>query len=213
MMQEQLAQLNKLFDMENRVLLSTAEARSFDILESITLSLECCDVKIAADAEFDTVRVELANREHDSPRPTNACAAPWSNYVGLLLSWAWLTVNYQGYPDGVVLSFDAGTDAARDLCCCLLFAGRALSRQILKSLAPATRTSRRESNILRLCWRAECVLEFSESYTRRPPRACYSFVDLPSAIFGFASRPVLQRSLKALQRQTHDIAPRSLFHR
>jgi hypothetical protein len=108
MIRDQLLQLHRLFGIADRKLVSVAEIQSDGMTICVTLSFSCFDLVLTADSEFDTIRMSI-NDNHSRPTVSDGFRTPvWMKCIGDQLSWAWLTVNYLGYPDGVVLSFGDG---------------------------------------------------------------------------------------------------------
>lgn len=64
---------------------------------------------VYAEAEFDTVRLELADvvvREDCAIRDASALA-PWAGLLGGRLAWIWLLTNQQRYEDGFRFEFSS----------------------------------------------------------------------------------------------------------
>jgi hypothetical protein len=60
-----------------------------------------------ADANHDTIRGRLENaRCLDTTWRRLDAKKPWSALIGAAFGWGWITINQQGYCDGVLLSFN-----------------------------------------------------------------------------------------------------------
>jgi len=78
---------------------------------AIMLKFEKKVLVLVADADHDTVvaycedadSVDLAGYVCINAR------SPWQTLLGQFFGWGWATINQQGYPDGVMLSFDGVT--------------------------------------------------------------------------------------------------------
>lgn len=110
MIKDQLSQIYKLFELADRRLVSVTKMQIDGLTPSVIVSLSCCELNLVADAEFDTIQISLTNVQNHPEGSHAVCATGWDKYIGKQLSWAWLTVNYLGYPDGLVLSFGDGMD-------------------------------------------------------------------------------------------------------
>src|SRR5438477_228958 len=65
-------------------------------------------LRITANSEDDTVSVRLQDPQEPEPERLEdvSANAPWASWIGQPLEWGWLTINQQGYADGVLLAFD-----------------------------------------------------------------------------------------------------------
>jgi hypothetical protein len=74
----------------------------------IMLKFENKALLILADTDHDTAVVECEDAHSldlDGYTSINTLL-PWRGLLGQVFGWGWLTINQQGYPDGVLLSFD-----------------------------------------------------------------------------------------------------------
>ena len=76
-------------------------------LDLVALKFSAGVLTFAADADTDTVEVRYEEGEaFDFSRLTRATdLTPWSSLIGQSFGWGWVTINQQGYQDGVLLSF------------------------------------------------------------------------------------------------------------
>jgi Family of unknown function (DUF6334) len=76
-------------------------------LNLIALKFTAGVLIFAVDPDADTVEVsyEEANAFNDSGLVHAGALAPWSALIGQPFGWGWVTINQQGYQDGVLLSF------------------------------------------------------------------------------------------------------------
>jgi len=58
-----------------------------------------------AEEDFDTLKLEISARPSLTEFVDSNEMVPWSAYIGRQFSWGWLTMNQQGYVDGVLLGF------------------------------------------------------------------------------------------------------------
>lgn len=63
---------------------------------------------VIADQDDDSVDLSAVESNHyhylDSVDQTHL--SPWCNCVGRVFGWGWITINQQGYCDGILLSFE-----------------------------------------------------------------------------------------------------------
>ena len=77
-------------------------------LEQVIFEFEPASLIVIADKTDDSVCVEIAKRLDADSRLNgvdSSDAEPWKSFVGNAFGWGWLTVNQQGYCDGLLLSF------------------------------------------------------------------------------------------------------------
>jgi hypothetical protein len=74
----------------------------------IVLKFSSGALTFAGDPDADTVEVRYQETETLDLRGLDRATAlaPWSSLVGRPFGWGWVATNQQGYPDGVLLSFD-----------------------------------------------------------------------------------------------------------
>lgn len=77
-------------------------------LDRIILRFGHVSVLIVADENDDSINVTLAGAAdlQDGRLIDESRLTPWDSIVGKPFGWGWLTMNQQGYCDGVLLSFD-----------------------------------------------------------------------------------------------------------
>lgn len=71
-------------------------------LTDVTLDFDSLSLIIKADPTDDTIEVESqqpSSSGHSQVQP------PWSSLIGKQFAFGWVTINHQGYCDGVLLSF------------------------------------------------------------------------------------------------------------
>ena len=76
-------------------------------LEKLTLGFESTALVATANAEDDSIDIEIANT-HDVQNLGDIDASqlqPWKDLIGKPFAWGWVTVNQQGYCDGILCSF------------------------------------------------------------------------------------------------------------
>lgn len=76
--------------------------------ERIALKFTTGVLTFAADADDDTAEAACQDVETFDPAGMDRAdgLAPWASLIGRLFGWGWAAINQQGYPDGVLLSFD-----------------------------------------------------------------------------------------------------------
>ena len=75
-------------------------------LQGVTLSFESLSLIIQANGADDTIILSVAgSSESVSEEIEVSSLAPWCNLIGMPFGWGWITINQQGYCDGVQLSF------------------------------------------------------------------------------------------------------------
>ncbi|MFZ1140183.1 MAG: DUF6334 family protein [Candidatus Sulfotelmatobacter sp.] len=76
-------------------------------LEQLILEFEQqIHLTIVADENDDSI--DIAVSERNNPRNSGIDASymsPWKDFIGKPFGWGWVTVNQQGYCDGLLLSF------------------------------------------------------------------------------------------------------------
>jgi len=103
--------LSAFHDVSGLALRAVTMGRSDGLLTHIALDFESKSLMVRADGEDDTVEICSI----DSPRSERlqendaSNVYPWENLIGQELGWGWVTVNQQGYLDGIVLSFGGVT--------------------------------------------------------------------------------------------------------
>jgi hypothetical protein len=76
--------------------------------EAVALKFSNAVLTIKVDPDSDTMEVRCQRAElFDTAGMTSVRGSPaWVSLVGQVFGWGWVTINQQGYQDGVVLSFD-----------------------------------------------------------------------------------------------------------
>jgi hypothetical protein len=76
-------------------------------LERVVFTFGTIFLSVAANDDDDTVKVWTSGRaDFDTAQASDVTQSrPWSSFVGKSLGWGWVTVNQQGYCDGMMLSF------------------------------------------------------------------------------------------------------------
>jgi hypothetical protein len=76
-------------------------------LARIIFDFDQLSLIVSADANDDSVDLEFGNQTNlDKTGYVDASQLrPWKDFVGLPFGWGWITVNQQGYCDGLLLSF------------------------------------------------------------------------------------------------------------
>jgi hypothetical protein len=90
------------------ILCSIREVSADGCLQQIIFDFETTSLIVTADKNDDSVEVEIAkvvdtktNLEGMDPNH----AEIWKTFIGKSFGWGWVTVNQQGYCDGLLLSF------------------------------------------------------------------------------------------------------------
>lgn len=93
---------------EPEVLRAVCEKVVDESREALLLQFSHKNLFIAANAEDDTIGVcwEQASSADGSGYARIDSKGPWPALIGRTFGWGWITVNQQGYCDGVLLSFD-----------------------------------------------------------------------------------------------------------
>jgi len=77
-------------------------------LGKIALGFEKDTLVVEAVSFDDTITIHLiSNNDRNIDGWIDAShSKPWSSFIGKTFGWGWITINQQGYLDGVLLSFD-----------------------------------------------------------------------------------------------------------
>lgn len=76
-------------------------------LESVVLEFDKCFQALAADENDDTIDLSVVRTNlHDVQSISGNHLDVWEKFIGKRFGWGWVTVNQQGYCDGVLLSFE-----------------------------------------------------------------------------------------------------------
>ena len=75
--------------------------------DALVLQFTTRSLLFRATAEDDTIGVLCEEAALDMSSWSRVDASePWKSLVGTVFGWGWVTINQQGYCDGVLLSFD-----------------------------------------------------------------------------------------------------------
>lgn len=77
-------------------------------LERLILDFGSISLVAVADKDDDSIDLELtsAGDFHNAERVDASQTEPWKSFIGKPFGWGWITVNQQGYCDGLLLSFE-----------------------------------------------------------------------------------------------------------
>lgn len=77
-------------------------------LGKIVLGFDQDSLVVEAEPYDDTITIHLiSNNDRNTDGWIDAShSKPWSNFIGQTFGWGWITINQQGYLDGILLSFD-----------------------------------------------------------------------------------------------------------
>lgn len=74
----------------------------------VILDFERGELVVQGDPDDDSIEVRFVNQ--GETESTQAVLVghldPWASFIGKPFGWGWITVNQQGYCDGLLLSFD-----------------------------------------------------------------------------------------------------------
>jgi hypothetical protein len=82
-----------------------------EILSRIVLVFKTVSLLVEAETDYDTVDfiVKESINEHKAGYLDVSQLEPWKQFIGKPFVWGWVTINKQGYCDGLLLSFDSIT--------------------------------------------------------------------------------------------------------
>lgn len=99
--------LDSFQQIETQVLRSVFRVTDDGCLVRITLRFDRSFLKIAARSDDDAIELEAGELAVVPTQGADASASePWKDLIGKHFGWGWVTINQQGYCDGVLLSFD-----------------------------------------------------------------------------------------------------------
>jgi Family of unknown function (DUF6334) len=77
-------------------------------LGKIVLGFDQDSLLVEAEPYDDTITIQLiSNNDRSTDGWIDAShSKPWSSFIGKTFGWGWITINQQGYIDGILLSFD-----------------------------------------------------------------------------------------------------------
>src|ERR1700748_2344083 len=83
------------------------QIRAEGSVEKLVLDFDAQALVVSADENDDSVEVGIstAARFHCADRLDVTNLPPWNGFIGKPFGWGWVTVNQQGYCDGLLLSF------------------------------------------------------------------------------------------------------------
>ena len=78
-----------------------------ELLVGLVLDFESKTLMIKADPDDDTVDFSIGSSSAQALRQSSEVSAahPWGDFIGREFGWGWVSINQQGYLDGLVLSF------------------------------------------------------------------------------------------------------------
>ncbi|MGA2858719.1 MAG: DUF6334 family protein [Candidatus Sulfotelmatobacter sp.] len=85
------------------------ETRVDEMVVSIVLDFDSKLLILAADENNDTIELvvrDSSDSEQPPPGGEKGHSSPWQGFIQKKFGWGWVTINQQGYLDGVLLSFD-----------------------------------------------------------------------------------------------------------
>lgn len=86
------------------------EFRESEMLSRLAFDFGSTTLQVEAIADDDTVAISLRNRPTAQDGEIDASTRqPWCDLIGKEFGWGWVTINQQGYLDGVLLSFSGIT--------------------------------------------------------------------------------------------------------
>ena len=78
-----------------------------DSLERLAFDFDHISLVVAADGNDDSTEITTQDRaDRDGGVGDASRFEPWNDLIGKPFGWGWVTVNKQGYCDGLLLSFD-----------------------------------------------------------------------------------------------------------
>jgi Family of unknown function (DUF6334) len=105
---EALSPMLSAFQLINGQLLQAVKHRHTDgSLERLTLIFGSIALVVTANADDDSVDVKVASIDdiHNLGDIDASQLQPWKDLIGKPFAWGWVTVNQQGYCDGILCSF------------------------------------------------------------------------------------------------------------
>jgi hypothetical protein len=94
--------------LDDHVLKAVLYEQECDILDSIILQFDELSLSITADGD-DEIAFEIARSSdiNNSKYQDVSARDPWNRFLGKRFGWGWITINQQGYSDGLLLAFDS----------------------------------------------------------------------------------------------------------
>jgi hypothetical protein len=90
---------------DGQPLTSVSDVYEDGCLTAIVFTFERNTLTVAAKAEDDSVELSVTNSSGRPPAHDVSEREPWVTFIREPFGWGWLTLNQQGYCDGVLLSF------------------------------------------------------------------------------------------------------------
>jgi hypothetical protein len=99
--------LDNFQQIETQVLRSVFRLTDDECVARITLRFDRSYLAIGARSDDDTVELETGGFAGVPTQGLDASGSElWKDLIGKPFGWGWVTINQQGYCDGVLLSFD-----------------------------------------------------------------------------------------------------------
>jgi hypothetical protein len=92
-----------------RILCGIRHVSADGCLDQIILDFGAASLIVTADENDDSIEVEITERVHSETNlegMNSNHAELWKAFIGRSFGWGWITVNQQGYCDGLLLSFE-----------------------------------------------------------------------------------------------------------
>ena len=101
-------QLDAFREIQDLELQGVLEIREHDELVSIEFDFGISQLTLRANQDDDSLEISVGRSDPPPTNPTENLNPPclWKETVGRKFGWGWVTINQQGYLDGVLLSFD-----------------------------------------------------------------------------------------------------------
>jgi hypothetical protein len=97
--------LSPFHELSGEALRAVRQNRADQLPARLVLAFETHALVVTVDEHEDSVDLELAEAPGSSEGEDVSFQKPWADLVGQRFGWAWLTINQQGYCDGLLLSF------------------------------------------------------------------------------------------------------------
>lgn len=97
--------LDAFHSVDGQLLISVSEVHEEGCLNRIVLTFERNTLTLAANTDDDSVELSVTTSSGKTPTQKVRNRQPWLTFIGEPFGWGWLTLNQQGYCDGVLLSF------------------------------------------------------------------------------------------------------------
>jgi hypothetical protein len=86
------------------------ETHVLEMLSRLSLDFDSTTLFVEAIADDDTVAISAGNRPAAEDGEIDVSdQQPWRELIGKEFGWGWVTINQQGYLDGILLSFSGIT--------------------------------------------------------------------------------------------------------